>query len=96
MGAIEDALAAIKSLDEGEQFTYQAIADIYGVSRTTLSRRHRQVQGSREEQPINLQLLGPHQEAELVKYIVGLTERGLPPTREMIQNFARGVVKKEV
>ncbi|KAF1943078.1 hypothetical protein EJ02DRAFT_453596, partial [Clathrospora elynae] len=76
MGAIEDALAAIESLDEGEQFTYQAIADIYGA--------------------INLQLLGPHQEAELVKYIVGLTERGLLPTREMIQNFARGVVKKEV
>ncbi|KAF1934482.1 hypothetical protein EJ02DRAFT_320883, partial [Clathrospora elynae] len=63
---IEDKLAAIKSLDEGEQFAYQAIADIYGVSRTTWSRRHRQVQGSREEQAINLQLLGPHQEAELV------------------------------
>ncbi|KAF1934942.1 hypothetical protein EJ02DRAFT_305822, partial [Clathrospora elynae] len=86
---IEDALAAIESLDEGGKFTYQAIADIYGVSRTTLLRRYRQ-------QAINLQLLGPHQEVELVKYIVGLTERGLPPTREMIQNFARGVVKKEV
>ncbi|KAF1936988.1 hypothetical protein EJ02DRAFT_386440, partial [Clathrospora elynae] len=77
MGAIEDVLMVIESLDEGEQFTYQAIADIYGVSRTTLSRRHRQ-------QAINLQLLSPHQEAELVKYIVGLTERGPPPTREMI------------
>jgi hypothetical protein len=31
-----------------------------------------------------------------LKYIIGLTERGLPPTKEMIQNFARGVVKKEV
>jgi hypothetical protein len=31
-----------------------------------------------------------------VKYIVGLTERGLPPTKEMIQSFAGEVVKKEV
>ncbi|KAF1936314.1 hypothetical protein EJ02DRAFT_302008, partial [Clathrospora elynae] len=72
---------AIESLDKGEKFTYQAIADIYGVSRTTLSRRHKQ-------QAINLQLLSPHQEMELMKYIVGLLERGLSPTREMIHNFA--------
>ncbi|KAF1938265.1 hypothetical protein EJ02DRAFT_458019 [Clathrospora elynae] len=96
MGVTEDALAAIESLDEREQFTYQATADIYGMSRTTLSRRHWQVQGSREGQAINLQLLSPHQEEEFVKYIIELTERGLPPTREMIQNFAREVVKKEV
>jgi ParB-like chromosome segregation protein Spo0J len=40
---MENALAAIESLDEGEQFTYKEIADRYGVSRTTLSRRHRGV-----------------------------------------------------
>jgi hypothetical protein len=31
-----------------------------------------------------------------VNYIIGLTERGLSPTKEMIQSFARGVVKREV
>jgi hypothetical protein len=31
-----------------------------------------------------------------VKYIIRLTERGLPPTNEMIHSFTSGVVKKEV
>jgi hypothetical protein len=31
-----------------------------------------------------------------VKYIIRLTEKGLLPTKEMIQTFAREVVKKEV
>jgi hypothetical protein len=35
--------------------------------------------------------LSPQQELELVRYIQGLTERALPPTREMIQNFASSV-----
>jgi hypothetical protein len=96
MGAMEEALAAIESLGEGEKFTYQKIADTYGVNRSTLSRRHRQVQGTREEHSANMQILSPHQEEELVKFIIGLTERGLLPTKDMIQGFARGVVKKEV
>jgi DNA-binding IclR family transcriptional regulator len=43
MGAMEEALAAIESLGEGEKFTYQEIADRYDVNRSTLSRRHRGV-----------------------------------------------------
>jgi hypothetical protein len=31
-----------------------------------------------------------------VKYIIRLTERGLPPTKEIIQTFAYKVVKKKV
>ena len=81
---MEEALAAIESLGEGEKFTYQKIADTYVVNRSTLSRRYRQVQGTREEHAANMQILSPHQEEELVKYIIGLTERGLPPTKEMI------------
>jgi hypothetical protein len=93
---MEETLAAIKSLGEGEKFTYQEIADRYHVNRSTLSRRHRGVQRSMKEYAVDKQLLSPHQEEELVKYIIGLTKRGLPPTKEMIQTFARGVVKKEV
>jgi hypothetical protein len=96
MGAMDDALAALESMSEGEKFCYQKIADRYGVNRSTLSRRHRGVQGSMTDHAINLQLLSPQQEEELVKYIIGLKERGLPPTKEMIQSFARAVVKKEV
>lgn len=96
MGAMEEALAAIESLGEGEKLRYQEIADKYDVNRSTLSRRHRGVQRSMKEYAVNKQLLRPHQEEELVNYIIGLTERGFPPTKEMIQSFAREVVKKEV
>jgi hypothetical protein len=96
MGAIEDALAAIESLGEGEQFTYREIAHRYGVNRSILSRRHRGVQRSIEEYAVTRQLLSPYQEEGLVKYIIRLTERGLLPTKEMIQTFACKVVKKEV
>jgi hypothetical protein len=96
MGAIEEALAAIESLGEDEKFTYQKIADRYSVSRSTLSRRHRGVQRSIKEYAVDLQLLSPQQEEELMRYIIRLTEKGLPPTREMIQNFAQHVARKGV
>jgi hypothetical protein len=96
MAAMEAALASIESLDEGENFTYPDVAKIYNVDRSTLSRRHRKVQAPKAEQAINQRLLSPHQEEELVRYIIRLTERGLPPTREMITNFARKVGRKEV
>jgi hypothetical protein len=96
MSRIDEALAAIESLDECETFTYTEIANRYGVSRSTLGRRHRGIQASRTEQAIKQQLLNPQQELELVKYIIRLTEDGLPPTREMIQSFASTIVKGEV
>jgi hypothetical protein len=42
------------------------------------------------------QLLNSQQEHELVLSIERCTRQGLPPTREMIQNFAETVVKREV
>jgi transcriptional regulator with XRE-family HTH domain len=57
---MEEALAAIESLGEGEEFTYKEIADRYGVSRSTLSRRYRGVQRSMKEYAVSKQLLSPH------------------------------------
>ena len=93
---MDSALASIESLGEGEHFTYINIAKIHGVSRTTLSRRHRQIQASKEEDAINRQKLHPQQELELVQYITGLTKRGLAPTREMTRRFASEILKEEV
>jgi len=53
MIAIDSALASIKSLSEGEHFTNINITKIYSVSRTILSRRHRQIQALKEEDVIN-------------------------------------------
>jgi hypothetical protein len=40
--------------------------------------------------------LSPQQEKELVEYIKGLTDKALPPTREMVRNFASAVSKWQV
>ncbi|KAF7571262.1 TolA, Membrane protein involved in colicin uptake [Pyrenophora tritici-repentis] len=69
---------------------------MFKVDRTTLSRRHRGVQRSNAAYNEQKLLLSPQQEDELVKYTERCTRRGLPPTREMIQNFAGTVVKWEV
>jgi hypothetical protein len=88
MGSIEAAIAAIESLEPDEDFCYKEIAAAYGVDRVTLSRRHQEVQASHTTKSINQQKLTPPQEAELIKYIDKLTEQGLPPTRQIIRNFA--------
>jgi hypothetical protein len=79
---MEAALASIESLNEEEHFTYTNVAKIYNVDRSTLSRRHRKVQAPKAEQAINQQLLSLHQEEELIRYIIRLTERGLHHKRD--------------
>ncbi|KAJ8107204.1 hypothetical protein OPT61_g9027 [Boeremia exigua] len=74
----------------------EALAAIEAVNRSTLARRHRRVQNSQEAKHSNQQKLTLQQEAELVKYIEELTSRQIPPTREMIRNFASAVAKEPV
>jgi hypothetical protein len=96
MAPIDDAIAAIESREAGEKFTYQSIADQFGVDRSTLSRRHKGCQAPREAEGLNRRLLSPQQELTLVKYIEDLTKRGLPPTRDMIRNFASDICHNHV
>jgi hypothetical protein len=94
MAPIDDALAALKSLKLGEQPNFTQVADKYGCERSTLSKRWRGVQGSMAQKVENQQLLNNTQQAELLQYIKGLTARGLPPTRQMIRNFALEVARR--
>ncbi|KAF1966861.1 hypothetical protein BU23DRAFT_485280 [Bimuria novae-zelandiae CBS 107.79] len=96
MAPINDALADLMSLSPSEQFSYQKVAKKYGVSRSTLMRRHHATTQPHALKIINQQKLAPQQEAELVKYIEGLTARHLPPIREMIRNFASTIAKEPV
>jgi hypothetical protein len=96
MGAIEEAIEEIESMEPGEKFSYQAIANKYGVHRVTLSRRHQGLQAPRETQATHQLKLSLQQELELVRYIEGLTERALPPTREMIRNFSSEVARQQL
>jgi hypothetical protein len=93
IGAIEDAIAEIESLEPGEQFSYTKIAAKHSIDRSTLCRSS---QAPRAAQAINRQKLSPQQELELVQYIKQLTERRTPPTRDIIQNFASAIVKNSV
>ena len=96
MGSIEAALAAIDSLEPGESINYTKIASNYQVDRSTLARRHQAISTPRIVKAINQRKLSPQQEQELIRYIEKLTQRGLPPTRPMIQNFAACIAKTSV
>jgi hypothetical protein len=96
MAPIDDAIAAFESQEPGEKLTLQACADEYGVERSTLGRRIRGRTRPIEAKATSQQKLNPRQEMELVEYIGDLTKRGLPPTREMIQNFASEVAQERL
>jgi hypothetical protein len=96
MDPIEAALSFLSSLEPEETPNYTQIAKKSGCDRSTLSKRHRGVQGSKREQYEWLQLLTPEQEKYLVKYIDTLSKRALPPSKSMICNFAREISKKEL
>jgi hypothetical protein len=95
MAPIDDALEALRSLKVGESINLTQIADEYGCNRSTLSKRWRGVQGTMAEKLENSRLLNDTQTKELLQYIEGLTARGLPPTREMIRNFASEIAGKQ-
>ena len=95
MTPIEAAIEAIESREPGASFSYRKVAKQFKVDRTTLSRRHQGIAQSHADAAAHKQLLNPQQELELVRYIERCTEQGLPPTREMVRNFAGAVAKWE-
>jgi hypothetical protein len=96
MAPIDEAIAAFESQKPGEQLTLQACANKYSVERSTLGRRIRGQTRPIEAKATLQQKLNPQQEMELVGYIGDLTRRELPPTREMIQNFASEVAQERL
>ena len=72
------------------------IAEKHGVVRSTLTRKVQLSTRSHQEDAESRRNLNPQEEAELIKYIERLTEDHLPPTREMMQNFASDIAHKPV
>lgn len=93
-GDIEAAIAAVESLSLVETLNSTQIADEYGVGRSTLSRRARGVTRAQNVRYSDDRLLNPQQSSELLEYINGLCKRDLPPSRQMIRNFATEIVGK--
>ena len=94
MAPIDDALAALKSLQLREEPNLTQVAEKYGCNRSTLSKRWRGVQGSMAQKIENQRLLNNTQEQELLLYINGLTAQRLPFTRQIIYNFASNIAKR--
>jgi hypothetical protein len=56
----------------------------------------RQHRGETEAYSVRNLSLHPQHEKELIQYVNTLTERRLPPSREIIQRFASSLARKEV
>ena len=96
MDPIQEAIEYIESRKARDSFLYRQVLKIFGVNRTTLSRRHKGSQGTREAKIANQQRLNPQQEEELCRHIEGATRDGLPPTRGILKNFGSAVAQQEV
>nr|BBG74289.1 pogo transposable element [Alternaria alternata] len=93
MDPIQKAIEYIELLEPGDDFSYTKVAAQFGVQRSTLARRH---QGVHKQRGVLQRSLHPEREAELVRYIETLTERRLPPTKVMVQQFASQLAGKPV
>jgi transposase-like protein len=92
MGDLEAALA---SLALSDSVNYVQTAKEYGVDETTLRRRHQGKQVSRHTAAFESKsLLTDAQEQVLISHIKRLTERGIPPTPQMVRNFAAEIGKE--
>ncbi len=88
---------ALAELESYSRPNYAAIAKKYELDRSTLSRRARGKTTSREEfQSERHQCLTNAQEHVLINQINRLTARRIPPTSQMVKNFAEEIIGREV
>ena len=79
--SVKEAVAEARANRHRDDFSYQKVADKHSVWRSTLTRQLNGECASKEDQALKQRLMHPRDEAELVQYIKGLTERHLMPTR---------------
>jgi hypothetical protein len=97
MGYEDDMKKALAEVESCSKPNYSEIAEKYGLVRSTLSRRARGETTSREQfQSDKHQCLTNAQERVLINQINRLTNRGIPPTSQMVKNFAEEIIGREV
>jgi transposase-like protein len=95
MAPIDLALEYLQSLDPEEKINYSQIAKKFGVDRSTLSRRHRQVNGSKEDQYYAQALLNKRKSAVLINLVNELAKIGVPVKNARLAEFAKALTGKE-
>ena len=93
--SVKAAIEELRAAESDEDISYRKLAKKHSVCRHTVSRRAQGVHASRADEGLNQQLLHPRDEAELIQYIKGLTERHLMPTRQMVVNFVTPLAARE-
>jgi hypothetical protein len=94
MGSIKAALAGPSLPEPKEKINYAAKVKKQRVNRSTLP-RHCRVQGTKEAQYDDQWLLNNQQSKTPIQWTTELTKRGLPPSNEMLNNFAKEISEKE-
>ena len=93
--SVKEAVAEGRATRHSDNFQYTKLAEKYGVTRSTITRQLNGECASKETQALKQRLMHPRDEAELVQYVKGLTERHLMPTRQMLKNFAAPIIGRE-
>jgi transposase len=88
---------AIIWLDSQSEPNYTEAAKKFGVNRTTVSRRHRGITTSRKQFISTFKKnLTDAQEEQLLEYLNALTQQGLPPTHQMLENLVVEILKEPI
>ena len=86
--------AALTALSLQSKPNYTQTAKEYGVKRSTLSHRYRNITGSKADGYNAQSFLTKEQSKTLITFINKLTDYRLPPTVAIVQNFAQEITGK--
>lgn len=89
--------AAVDAIRRGDFTTYSAATDFHNVDRTAVSRRMRGLTKTRKDATAFYhQALSTIEEELLISHINKLTDRGMPPTSQIVKNLAEEIRGAEV
>jgi len=89
--------SALADLESQERINFAATARKWRVERTTLAKRFRGEIGTNQEANSYVrQKLTNAQEEVLIAHLNRLTDRGLPPTPQIVRNIAEEVAKTKL
>ena len=87
----------VADLESQESLNYTQTAKKWDIDRSTLSRRHRGITGSKQDQySYTLKALTDKQENVLVRYINNLSARDLSPISQIVRNLAKELAGKDI
>jgi hypothetical protein len=88
---------ALDDLKSQEVINFTATAKMYNLDRTTLMRRFKgKTTSYQASRSVHQKLLTDAQEEVLLHYISDLSDRGMPPTPQILENLIVEIVRKPI